>query len=265
MSRFWAAGGSSSDSGSESDSSDSADSDSDDDNNNNNNTNNNNTTTNTTNNNADSKWKELSDESSDDDAVRVVKSAKDRFLLGFEASIRAIRTAMKAKDYNTISTLFDELSKAMIKAKAILSAGIPKPLVRILVDLEDYITERLSDKTAFKTLSSSQGRSLNRLKLTLKKHNKPYAVVIQAYRKNPTVDDPDDKSDSEDEDDEPEKNSDSDDDDDDDSDDDDDDDDDSEEDSDKKKTKNDSSSSSSVRSNALRKPRFLSHARMHAL
>ena len=236
MSRFWAAGGSSSESDSESNSSDSADSDSDNDNN----ANNNNNINNANNNNADSKWKELSDESSDDDAVRVVKSAKDRFLLGFEASIRAIRTAMKAKDYNTISTLFDELSKAMIKAKAILSDGIPKPLVRILVDLEDYITERLSDKAAFKTLSSSQGRSLNRLKLTLKKHNKPYAVVIQTYRKNPIIDDPDDKSDSEE--DEPEKrnnnNKDSDNDD---SDDDDSDDSDNED-------KKDGSSSSSVRS-----------------
>ena len=199
MSRFWAAGGSSSDSDSESDSSDSVESLQ-------------NAAAAAGGTNADTKWKDLSDESSDDDAVRVVKSAKDRFLLGFEASIKAIRAAMKTRDYNTISQVFDDLSKAMIKAKAVLAQGIPKPLVRILVDLEDYVTERLLDKAAFKTLSASNGRSLNRMKLTLKKHNKPYALVMEAYRKNPIVDDQDDDDDEDEEDSDDDKDSDDDDD-----------------------------------------------------
>jgi translation initiation factor 3 subunit C len=215
MSRFWAAGGSSSDSDSESDSSDSSVESVDNNNNNNKNT-------------GDNKWKDLSDDdSSDDDAGRVVKSAKDRFLTGFDESIKSIRASMKERDYNSIATLFDELAKTMIKAKAVLAAGIPKPLVRILVDLEDFINERLLDKAAFKTLSASNGRSLNRMKLTLKKHNKPYSIVMEAYRKNPIVDDKDDSDDDDDGD----KDKDSDDSDDDD----DDDDDDSDSDDDKKK------------------------------
>jgi len=213
MSRFWAAGGSSSDSDSESDSSDSS-------------------VESVDNKNAgDNKWKDLSDESSDDDAVRVVKSAKDRFLTGFDASIKSIRAAMKERDYNAVAALFDELAKSMVKAKAVLAAGIPKPLVRILVDLEDFINERLLDKAAFKTLSASNGRSLNRMKLTLKKHNKPYSLVMEAYRKNPIVDDKDDSDDDDDDD----KDSD-------DSDDDDDDDDSDSDDDKKKKAKSDSDS-----------------------
>mmetsp|Transcript_13163 Transcript_13163/g.14669 ORF Transcript_13163/g.14669 Transcript_13163/m.14669 type:complete len:147 (+) Transcript_13163:347-787(+) len=74
----------------------------------------------------------------------------------------------------------------MIKDKKILAAGIPKELVRILVDLEDFIAERLADKEAFKKLTPNQGRALNRMKLTLKKHNKPYQVVMAHYRKNPS-------------------------------------------------------------------------------
>jgi translation initiation factor 3 subunit C len=106
-------------------------------------------------------------------------------LEGFSASIKTIRSAMKSRDFLTIQSEFDALTKNMIKAKKILAQGIPRPLVKLLCDLEDYITTQLADKAAFKTLSASQGRALNRMKLTLKKHNKPYAVVMKEYRKNP--------------------------------------------------------------------------------
>lgn len=132
------------------------------------------------------RWVDFSDSDSDDDEVRVVKSAKERALETFTKHISSLRNHMKNRDYYGIQTEFDELSKAMVKAKKILAEGVPRPLVRILVDLEDdYIPERLADKAAFKKLSARQGRALNRMKLTLKKHNKPYQVVMDHYRKNP--------------------------------------------------------------------------------
>jgi translation initiation factor 3 subunit C len=135
----------------------------------------------------DNKWVAMSDDSDSSDEVRVVKSGKERALDTFRKYIGGIRSAMKARDYYAIQTEFDELMKSMIKAKAYLKEGVPKPLVRILVDLEDYNEERLKDKAQFKTLSARQGRALNRMKLTLKKHNKAYKIVIDAYRKNPIV------------------------------------------------------------------------------
>jgi translation initiation factor 3 subunit C len=137
----------------------------------------------------DNKWVAMSDDSDSSDEVRVVKSGKERALDTFKKYIGGIRAAMKARDYYAIQTEFDELMKSMIKAKAFLREGVPKPLVRILVDLEDYNEERLKDKGQFKTLSARQGRALNRMKLTLKKHNKAYKIVIDAYRKNPIVSD----------------------------------------------------------------------------
>jgi translation initiation factor 3 subunit C len=127
-----------------------------------------------------------------EDEVRVVKSAKERSLEAFQTHISNIRGAMKTRDFLTIQSEFDDLSKAMIKAKKLLSQGIPRPLVKILCNLEDYVSDQLADKTAFKTLSASQGRALNRMKLTLNKHNKPYHVVMKEYRKNPMDDDDDD-------------------------------------------------------------------------
>lgn len=145
------------------------------------------------------RWVEFSDSDESDDEVRVVKSGKERALDGFNKRIGLIRAAMKARDYYAIQTEFDELAKAMIKAKKVLAEGVPRPLVRILVDLEDtYIPERLADKAAFKKLSARQGRALNRMKLTLKKHNKVFSVVMEHYRQNPDEGDADEDGDGND-------------------------------------------------------------------
>ena len=141
------------------------------------------------------RWVEMSDSESSDDQVRVVKSGKERALETFQSHIGNLRTYMKERDYYAIQTEFDALSKAMIKAKQYLRAGVPRPLVKILVQLEDYNAERLRDKAQFKTLSARQGRALNKMKLTLKKHNKAYQVVMDAYRQNPDADEDDDDDD----------------------------------------------------------------------
>jgi translation initiation factor 3 subunit C len=141
------------------------------------------------------RWVDFSDSDSEDDEVRVVKSGKERALDIFGTHIANIRAAMKSRDYYQIQTEFDELAKAMIKAKKVLAEGVPRSLVKILVDLEDYIPERLADRAAFRKLSARQGRALNRMKLTLKKHNKPYQVVMDHYRKNPDNEDDNDGND----------------------------------------------------------------------
>lgn len=179
MSRFWA-GASSSDSDSSDDDSSSAYSSGDD------------------KPAAGNRWVDFSDSDDSSDEERVVKSGKERAMDTFDKHIGNIRNAMKNRDYYAIQTEFEDLSKAMIKAKKILAEGVPRKLVRILCDLEDYIPERLADKAAFKKLSARQGRSLNRMKLTLKKHNKPYSVVMEHYRKNPDTGDDDDSDDDSD-------------------------------------------------------------------
>jgi translation initiation factor 3 subunit C len=147
------------------------------------------------------RWLAFSDDedSSDDDDARIVKSGKERAFEFFQKQSDLLRKAMKVRDYYEIQVLFDDLAKAMIKAKAYLKTGVPRSLVRILVDLEDYNAERLTDKEQFKSLSARQSRALNKMKLTLKKHNKPYEVVINAYRQNPDVTTPVDDDDDDDE------------------------------------------------------------------
>jgi translation initiation factor 3 subunit C len=141
------------------------------------------------------RWVDFSDSDSSDDDVRVAKSAKDRALDAFTAHIKALRQHMKDRDYHEIQTEFDVLAKDMIKAKKTLAEGVPRSLVKLLCDLEDYINDRQADRAAFRKLSARQGRALNRMKLTLKKHNKPFQVVMEHYRKNPDNDDDKDDGD----------------------------------------------------------------------
>lgn len=135
-----------------------------------------------------SRWVMESDSESSDEE-RIVKSAKDRAFEAFEAHVRTIRNAMKIRDFNKIQSQFDELTKAMAKGRNVINqhGGVPRFYVRLLCDLEDFVKSSLADKAAFKKLSASNGRALNRMKLTLRKHNKQYEAVMVEYRANPTV------------------------------------------------------------------------------
>jgi translation initiation factor 3 subunit C len=147
-----------------------------------------------------------------EDEVRVVKSTKDRTFDSLESSVGLIRNAMKIRDYAAIQTNFENLvknvSSSRTQAIIVANGGLPRFFVKMLVDLDDYLDERKKDKAAFKKLSATQGRALNRMSLSLKKHNKQYEKIITEYRQNPGVPDEDDDE----EDDKKKKRSDSDDD-----------------------------------------------------
>ena len=96
---------------------------------------------------------------------------------------------------------FESLCKAMTKSSKVFEAngGIPRFLVRILVDLEDFVSKCLADKASFKKLKPVAGRALNRMKLTLKKFNEPYKNIMDEYRKNPVVSESSDSEEEEEE------------------------------------------------------------------
>lgn len=124
-----------------------------------------------------------------EESVRVVKSARARAFEAFESNVKALRNAMRNNDHKTLMEEFDTLTKAMAKSQKVFAdnGGIPRFLVRILCDLEDHVRECLADKAAFKKLKPAQGRALNRMKLSLKKHNATYAGIMEEYRKNPVI------------------------------------------------------------------------------
>ncbi|KAG5177289.1 eukaryotic translation initiation factor 3 subunit C [Tribonema minus] len=128
----------------------------------------------------------LESDSESEDEVRVVKSAKDRSWEAIKTSCSKIRNHLKINDWNGTQTVFDELCRQMDKAKVnIAKEGTPKFFIKLLVDLEDKLTETLKDKAGVKKMSATNTRSLNRMKLQLKKHNKAYEAEIADCRAKP--------------------------------------------------------------------------------
>ncbi|CAN0229016.1 unnamed protein product [Discosporangium mesarthrocarpum] len=116
-------------------------------------------------------WAVDSDSESEDE-VRVVKSAKDRSFEAINISVGKIRNHMKINDWNGIQTEFDECNKHIDKSKAtIVKDGVPTFYVKMLAQLEDFLAAALKDKPAIKKMSATNTRSLNRMKLRLRKHN----------------------------------------------------------------------------------------------
>lgn len=50
--------------------------------------------------------------------------------------------------------------------------GVPSFYIKLLANLEDLLATTLKDKPAIKKMSATNTRSLNRMKLQLRKHNK---------------------------------------------------------------------------------------------
>jgi hypothetical protein len=122
-----------------------------------------------------------------DDEVRVVKSHKDKAWDSMRDSIKRLRAAIKINDWSAILDEFKNTNKIIDKSKMlIIKNGLPKFYVKILVDLEDFLTETLKDKDGIKKMKKETAKSFNAMKLTLRKHNKDYQDEMTACRTNPT-------------------------------------------------------------------------------
>ncbi|XP_044716075.1 PCI domain-containing protein [Hirsutella rhossiliensis] len=133
-----------------------------------------------------SKFLKDADSDSDDSDEEVrdkVKSAKDKRLDELEASIKQIENGQKNGDWTLISTEFDKLNRQVAKLQ---DAGkTPKPYIRIIAELEDFMNEAVAkQKVTPKKMNATQARALNAVKQKIKKTNKEYQTHIDAYRED---------------------------------------------------------------------------------
>lgn len=118
--------------------------------------------------------------------MRVVKSQKDRTWDAILERIVRIRNARKTNDWSVIQDEFDEVNKMIEKAKVIIAKnGIPKFYIKMLADVEDNLWATLKDKDFMANAKPATTKAINRMKLTVKKHNKNYEEQIADYRANP--------------------------------------------------------------------------------
>ena len=125
------------------------------------------------------------EESSDSDTPKVVKSAKSKRFEELESTIKLIDNAMKINDWNSISNEFDKLNRQVLKVQAPADNRPPKPYVKIVADLEDFLYEAIErQKGTPKKMTATNARGLNAMKQKIKRTSKEYTTEVSKYRED---------------------------------------------------------------------------------
>ncbi|KAJ3474067.1 hypothetical protein NLG97_g10008 [Lecanicillium saksenae] len=120
---------------------------------------------------------------SDDEARRKARSYETKFNDELEGSIKQIENGEKNGDWSLISAEFDKLTRQIAKLPS--SNKVPKPYIRILAELEEFMNESLAkQKVTPKKMNAIQARALNAVKQKIKKTNKEYQSQIDLYRED---------------------------------------------------------------------------------
>ncbi|KAF9102651.1 Translation initiation factor 3 subunit c, partial [Mortierella sp. GBA35] len=129
----------------------------------------------------------FSDSDSEDDTVRVVRSAKDKRFEEIEQAVNSMANGQKINDWVSAQNEFDRANKGLQKAAGIIAqTGIPKFYIKAVADLEKSIQAALEkEKSASKKMNASNAKALNSMKQKVKKNNRLYEKEIQEYEKDP--------------------------------------------------------------------------------
>ncbi|KAG0254721.1 Translation initiation factor 3 subunit c [Mortierella polycephala] len=127
------------------------------------------------------------DSDSDGDAVRVVRSAKDKRFEEIELAVTAMANGQKINDWVSVQNEFERSNKALQKATGIIAqSGVPKFYIKAVAELEKTIQSALEkEKAASKKMNASNAKALNSMKQKVKKNNRQYETQIQEYEKDP--------------------------------------------------------------------------------
>ncbi|EDO08398.1 Eukaryotic translation initiation factor 3 subunit 8 N-terminus family protein [Babesia bovis T2Bo] len=125
-----------------------------------------------------------SDSSSDDDENRVVKSARAKALEAIQNIGKALDHHKTISDYSEVLKDYDNLARLVEKQYS--RGRIPKLIVQIIVELQEFIDEKQKDKDSLKKMSKARSISFNTLKSRLRKFNEQYAAVVDEYNKDPS-------------------------------------------------------------------------------
>ncbi len=125
-------------------------------------------------------------DSESDDEVRVVRSQKDKAWDSMLDGITKIKNAKKMNDWSAIQDEFEAVNKMIEKSKMLIAKnGIPKFYIKMLADVEDHVNNSLKDKETYGKMKPLMKKALDRMKLTVKKHNKLYEEQINDFRQHP--------------------------------------------------------------------------------
>lgn len=121
------------------------------------------------------KWQYESD-SSEDDAQRIVKSAKHKMTEAFQKVHSEVRNSLNINDWNNISTLYTKLGSLLVKHADVIRSSTPGSLENYppyyfltLKEIQNAISHLSQNKAIVKKLSKTNGKSFNAIRARFKK------------------------------------------------------------------------------------------------
>lgn len=96
-----------------------------------------------------------------------------------------------------ILSTFENLTQAFTKAKPVIDkedgGKVPTFYIRILAEIEDFISECWEDREGRKSMSKNNSKGLATLRQRIKKYNKDFEKEIASWKANPVEDDADER------------------------------------------------------------------------
>ena len=136
--------------------------------------------------------------SEEEDRRRVVKTTKERRYDMLTSIIKQVKNYKKIKDFSKLLTAYEELTKAFLKAKAVIDKeddGVtPRFYIKCLVDINDLVEESWEDK---RNMSKNNARSVATLRQKIRKYLKDFEEEVSKYRENPDTKEDDDEEEEE--------------------------------------------------------------------
>jgi len=125
------------------------------------------------------------DEESEDEGKRQIKSARDKRVEEIQSTIRAIENGEKINDWNAIYNEFEKLNRVVERVKS--TDKVPKGYIKCIAELEDFTNEMIQrEKEKKKTNApATKGRAINSVKQRVRKNNRAYESEIAAFREDP--------------------------------------------------------------------------------
>lgn len=138
----------------------------------------------------------------EEDAKRIVRSAREKRFEDLHNTIKQIRNFKKIKDLSSMLSSFEDLMRVYTKAysSVILKEenGIhPRFYIRCLVEMDDFIQEIWEDREGRKNMSKNNSKSLTTLRKKLRKYIKDYEDDMAKFRENPDLPDDDEENEEE--------------------------------------------------------------------
>ncbi|PKI83514.1 Translation initiation factor 3 subunit c [Malassezia vespertilionis] len=125
-----------------------------------------------------------SDSESEEDAPKIIKSAKDKRLDEFDTIIRTIENAQRIDDWLTISKEFDALLRLCTRQKK-LNEPIPPVFIRSVAALDTFLNQTVANKDMVKKMKGPNAKAMNGMKQKMKKTVKENETALQQFRADP--------------------------------------------------------------------------------